>query len=47
VRRWRAGEDLPVARVAGSGQALVLIERSLVEFAGDQAATGGETLKLQ
>lgn len=47
VRRWRAGADLPVARVAGGAQALVLVERSLVEFAGDQVASGGETIQLQ
>ncbi len=45
VRRWRAGEDLPVARAAAGDQALVLVERSLVEFAGDQSAADGETIK--
>jgi 6-phosphogluconolactonase len=47
VRRWRAGEDLPVARVADGEQTLVVVERSLIEFAGDQAAAGPETLHLQ
>ena len=45
VRRWRAGADLPVARVAGSDQALVLVERSLIEFAGDQSGARGETIE--
>lgn len=46
VQRWRAGEDLPVARVAAGDQALVLVERNLVEFAGDQANAGDEAIQL-
>ncbi len=33
VRAWRAGEDLPVARVADLPQARVLVERRLLESA--------------
>lgn len=40
VRRWRAGEDLPVARVADIPQAQVIIERRCLALAADQVAPG-------
>lgn len=33
LRAWRAGEDLPVTRVADLPQARVLVERNLLETA--------------
>lgn len=37
VRRWRAGEDLPVARVSDISQATALIDRAGMGIAVDQA----------
>jgi 6-phosphogluconolactonase len=40
VQRWRAGEDLPVARVADIPQAQVLIERLCLTLATDAVIPG-------
>ena len=45
VRQWRNGVDLPVARVSDVDQALVLVERKCLEFAGDQLAAVAESIK--
>ena len=38
VQQWRAGVELPVARVGDIGQARVVIERKCLELATDQAS---------
>ena len=40
VQQWRAGVELPVARVGDIGQARVVIERKCLELATDQASSG-------
>lgn len=40
VRRWRAGEDLPIARVADVPHAHVVVERSCLALATDQPGSG-------
>ena len=45
VRQWRDGADLPVARVSDVDQALVLVERKCLEFAGGQLAAVTESIK--
>ncbi|MCG6965238.1 MAG: 6-phosphogluconolactonase [Chromatiaceae bacterium] len=47
VRRWREGADLPVARISGMDQALVLVERKCLEFAGGQAVGSRESIELR
>lgn len=46
VRRWRGGDDLPIARVSDVGHALVLVERKCLESAGDQAVPDAEAIDL-
>lgn len=45
VRRWREGEPLPIAQVAATERALVLVERNCLAFAGSQAASRSEGIK--
>jgi len=45
VRQWRNGVDLPVARVGEVDQALVLVERKCLEFAGGQSVATPEPIK--
>lgn len=45
VQQWRAGADLPVARVAALAQALVLVERNCLELAVDQPAPGLQAIE--
>jgi len=45
VRQWRDGLDLPVARVSQVDQALVLVERKCLEFAGGQSVAPPEPIK--
>jgi len=45
VRQWRDGADLPVARVSDVDQALVLVERKCLDFAGGQLAAATESIK--
>lgn len=45
VQQWRAGADLPVARVGDIGQALVVVERKCLELAADQS--GGCAVPLE
>ncbi|MCB1722263.1 MAG: 6-phosphogluconolactonase [Chromatiaceae bacterium] len=45
VRRWRAGDDLPVARVSDVDHALVLIDKNCLMFAGGQAEMTGESIR--
>lgn len=42
VQQWRAGTDLPVARVSNIDQALVLVERNCLNLAGDQSGDNAE-----
>ncbi len=45
VRQWRAGADLPVARVSSVGHAMVLVEKKCLEFAGNQAPQDEEAVE--
>lgn len=45
VQQWRAGAELPVARVCDVGHALVVVERNCLAFAGDQASRATEPLQ--
>jgi 6-phosphogluconolactonase len=45
VQQWRAGGDLPIARVSDIPQAVVLIERNCVSLADNQPASAAEALK--
>ncbi|MCB1792539.1 MAG: 6-phosphogluconolactonase [Gammaproteobacteria bacterium] len=45
VNRWRSGIDLPVARVSDIDQALILVERNCLVFAGGQAEPSIESIR--
>jgi len=45
VKQWRSGVDLPIARVSQVDQALVLVERKCLEFAGGQSVAPPEPIK--
>lgn len=46
LQQWRNGIDLPVARVSDVDQALVLVERKCLEFAGGQAVGRPESIEF-
>ena len=43
LRQWRAGADLPIARVSAVEHALVLVERKCLELADDPLAAPSES----
>jgi len=45
LRAWRNGADLPVARVSDVPQALVLVERMCLQFAGGQSTGDSEAIQ--